>query len=288
MNSIGFVETPWQDLRYGARLLRLKPGFTIVAIASLALGIGANTAIFQLLDAVRLRMVPVRNPQELAEVRITDMTGARGSFNSPYPAVTNQIWERIRADQKVFSGMFAWSTDGFNLAKNGEVRNAQGLWVSGDFFRVLGVGPVLGRVFTPADDQRGCGSPGVVVSYRFWQREFAGDASAIGKKLTLDGHPLEVIGVTGASFFGLEIGRSFDVAIPICAEAIFDKFSRLDHDSFWWLTVMGRRRPGRRLERAAAQMAAMSPGIFEATLPANYPPVNVKNYLGFKLTALPA
>jgi putative ABC transport system permease protein len=203
-------------------------------------------------------------------------------------AGTNQIWERIKADQKVFSGMFAWSTDGFNLAQNGEVRSAQGLWVSGDFFRVLGVGPFLGRMFTPADDQRGCGSPGVVVSYRFWQREFAGDASAIGKKLTLDGHPLDVIGVTEASFFGLEIGRSFDVAVPICSEAIFDKFSRLDHDSFWWLTVMGRLKPGWRLERAAAQMAAMSSGIFEATLPPNYPPVNVKDYLGFKLTALPA
>jgi putative ABC transport system permease protein len=287
MNSIG-LETLWQDLRYGARLLRLKPGFTIVAIASLALGIGANTAIFQLLDAVRLRTLPVHSPQELAEVRITDMTGARGSFSSPYPTVTNQVWERIRTDQKVFSGMLAWSTDGFNLAQNGEARNAQGLWVSGDFFRVLGVSPVLGRVFTAADDQRGCGSPGVVLSYRFWQREFAGDASAIGKKLTLDGHPLEVIGVTPASFFGLEIGRSFDLAVPICSEAIFDKFSRLDHESFWWLTVMGRLRPGWKLERAAAQLATISPGIFEATLPPNYPPLNVKNYLGFKLTALPA
>src|SRR5438552_9820792 len=102
MNTIGFIETLWQDVRFGARLLRLNPGFAVVAIASLALGIGANTAIFQLIDAVRLRTLPVKNPQELAEVRISNVRELRGSTNSAYAAATNSIWERIRDQQQAF------------------------------------------------------------------------------------------------------------------------------------------------------------------------------------------
>ena len=115
MNTMGFLETVWQDVRYGARLLRLNPGFAVVAILSLALGIGANTAIFQLLDAVRLRTLPVPDAHELANVRIVDMKGARGNFNTWRPAVTNPIWERIRDVQKPFSGVFAWATATFDL-----------------------------------------------------------------------------------------------------------------------------------------------------------------------------
>lgn len=187
MNVIGDL---WQDLRYGLRMLRRNPGFTLVAVLSLALGIGANTAIFQLLDAVRLRTLPVKDPQELAEVRITDMTGTRGSFSSWHDTVTNPLWEQIRDRQQPFSGIFAWGTNTLNMAAGGEARYAQVLWVSGDFFNVLGVRPILGRVLTPADDRRGCGSPGAVISYSFWQRELGGDASVIGRKLTLKGHPL--------------------------------------------------------------------------------------------------
>src|SRR4051812_32311277 len=115
----------WQDLRYGVRTLLKSPGFAAVAVLSLALGIGANTAIFQLLDAVRLKSLPVSAPQELAEVRITDMTHARGNFNSPYSAVTNPIWEQIRDQQRVFAGIGAWGSVGFNLAQGGEARIAR-------------------------------------------------------------------------------------------------------------------------------------------------------------------
>jgi len=160
MSSLGFAGTIWQDLRYGARLLRLNPVFTLVATLSLALGIGANTAIFQLLDAVRLRTLPVKNPQELAEVKIADRSWGSGSFSSRHAEITNPMWELIRKQQQAFSGIFAWSNETFNLARGGQARNAEGLWVSGDAFNVLGVPPVLGRVFTAADDRRGCGSPG--------------------------------------------------------------------------------------------------------------------------------
>jgi putative ABC transport system permease protein len=279
----------FHDLRFGARMLLKNKGFATVAVLSLALGIGANTAIFQLLDAVRLRTLPVKAPQELADVRIADMTGARGNFSSPHPTVTNPIWEQIRDRQQAFSGVLAWSADSFNLSPGGEVRFAQALWVSGDFFNVLGVRPALGRLFTAADDERGCGAPGVVISHRFWEREYGRDANVIGRNLTLNDRPLEIIGVTPAGFFGLEVGRYFDVAAPICAEAVIrGDNNRLASGTSWWLTVMGRLRPGWSPEQATAHLQAISPSLFEATLPANYPPVNVKNYLGFKLAAATA
>ena len=120
----------------------------------------------------------------------------------------------------MFSGVLAWGSNGFGLAPPGEGRLAQGLFVSGDFFQVLGVRPLMGRVFTAADDRRGCGLPGAVISYAFWQRELGGDPSPIGRKLTLNYHPVEIIGVTPPGFFGLEVGRSYDVAVPICSQAV--------------------------------------------------------------------
>jgi len=278
-----------QDLRFGIRMLVKNPGFTLVAIVSLALGIGANTSIFQLLNVVRLKALPVRAPQELVEVRPTDMSGTRGSKSTAYPSVTNPIWEQIRERQQAFSGVAAWGTNDFNLAQGGEVRLAKALWVSGDFFNVLGVQPVLGRVFSTTDDQRGCSSPGVVISHSFWQREYGGEASVIGRKLTLADHPFEIVGVTPQNFFGLEVGKTFDVAVPICADAVFSgKNNRLDSGTNWWLMVTGRLKPGWTLEQAGAHLQTMSPSLFQQTLPANYPPVSVKDYLAMKLEAAPA
>ncbi len=278
-----------QDLGYGLRMLRNNLGFTTVAVLSLALGIGANTAIFQLLDVVRLRTVPVKEPQQLAMVQLADRTGWRGSQATVYPALTNPIWERFRDSQDAFSGVLAWGNNEFNLAPGGEVRLARGLFVSGDFFRVLGVVALKGRVLAAADDRRGCGLPGAVISYSFWQREFGGDASVIGRKLTLNYQPVEVIGVTPGGFFGLEIGRSYDVAVPVCSqEILWSEGHWLDAGTVWWLTVMGRLKPGWTLEKANAQLRASSPAVFRTTLPANYPAANVKDYLKFKLAAVPA
>src|SRR5262249_48714226 len=140
MNTMALVEHAWRDLRYGLRLLRLSPGFALVAIVSLALGVGANAAIFQLLDGVRLRSLPVTRPWELAEVRIADQTAGRtGSFAGRRPMLTNPLWEQIRDRQEGFASMFAWGTSLFNLAGGGESRPAFGLWVSGDYFRALEV-----------------------------------------------------------------------------------------------------------------------------------------------------
>ena len=285
-----WAETLWQDLRFGLRMLRKNPGFAAVALLSLALGIGANTAIFQLLDAVRLRMLPVTNPQELAEVHLTNRHGRMGSFFNWHSMLTNALWEQIRDHQQAFSGVLAWAPDNFNLAPRGEVHLVPGIWVSGDFFNVLGVRPILGRTFSAADDQRGCGSgSGVVVSYAFWQRELGGDASAIGLKLIIDYHPVEVLGVTPENFFGLDVGSSFDLALPICAQPVLGgEDNYLDTRYDWWLTLMGRLRPGWTLEKATAHLGSISPGIFEATLPPGYDADHIKKYLAFKLAAYPA
>jgi len=279
-----FVEGLWQDLRFGARLLASSPMFTAAAILSLALGIGANTAIFQLLDAIRLRALPVKNPHEIAAVQIAERNGATGDFVTRYPELTNPMWEQIRAQQQGFQGIFAWGPTSFNISPGGEVHSIQGMWVSGEFFGVLGVEPERGRLLSTADDRPGCASSAVVISNSFWQREYGGSHSAIGKTLLLEKHPLEIVGVTPASFYGVEVGRDFDVAVPLCAEPVIrGEDSVLNHRDGWWLTVLGRLKPGWTVEKASAQLRAVSPGIFEATAPGNFDAEATKHFLGYKL-----
>jgi predicted permease len=284
------VHALWQDLRYGARQLRLASAFTTVATLSLALGIGANTAIFQLLDAVRLRALPVRAPGELLEIRITNTADGRtGSFRGRRSQLTQPLWEQLQAGQQGFSGTVAWGTGVFDLAAGGEARYAQGIWVSGDFFHVLGVPAALGRVFSAADDQIGCGSPGAVLGNAFWQRQYGGDVSVVGRTLQLDGHPFEIVGVASPRFFGLEVGRRFDVAIPLCSEAVLrGEHSGIGKTDVWWLGAIGRLKPGWSARQAAEQLAALSPGVFRATLSRSYAPDDARNYLAFKLDASPA
>lgn len=277
----------FNDLIFGLRMLRKNPAFTAVAVLSLALGIGANTAIFQLLNAVRLKNLPLRNPQELAQIRLreSDVPLTRGNKGSMrYAPVTNPLWEQIRDRQEAFSGISAFGFAGFNLAQGGEVRPARGLWVSGDFFNVIGVQPFLGRLFSAADDTRGCSAPGVVISHGFWQSEFGGVPDVVGRKLNLSDHQLQVIGVTPPDFFGLEVGKSFDVAVPICADAVFaGANNRLDSGINWWLMVNGRLKPGWTIAQANAQLTSISESMFQKTLPSNYPPESVNNYLNSKL-----
>ena len=140
------MSTIGRDLRYGFRVLRLSPGFTFVAILTLALGIGANTAIFQLIDAIRLRTIPVQNPEELAIAKIADRHWGSGNFQGRYSDITFPMWEQIRKRQGSFSAISAWGTEPFNLATGGEAHYAKGIWVSGDFFNVLAVHPFLGRL----------------------------------------------------------------------------------------------------------------------------------------------
>jgi len=289
MNTVTLVDGAWRDLKYGARLLRLNPAFAVVAILSLALGIGANTAIFQLLDAVRIRTLPVKSPEELLEIRIADPVGGRtGQFSGRRPSLTNPLWEQIRDRQQVFAEVFAWNGVGFDLTTSGEARTAQGLWVSGDFFKGLGVPSLVGRTLTADDDRRGCAAPPAVLGYGFWQREYGGDPSIVGRTITLDGHPFGIVGVTPASFFGVEVGRAFDVAVPLCAEPISrGARTALDKKNVWFLGAMGRLNAGVTIEQARAQLQSISAPIFQATLP-DYRAEDARHYLEFKVGAYPA
>jgi len=281
------VEGLSRDLRYASRVLRKSPAFTLVAVLSLALGIGANTAIFQLVDAVRLRMLPVKNPDQLVQVRLTSMNKVRGSRNG-LNTLTYPIWNEIRGRQQALSEIFAWSTSAYDLATAGEPRFIQGMVVSGGFFSALGLEPKLGRLFQEADDTPGCGFPGVVISYTFWQREYGGLPGAIGSKLTLNRHPVEIIGVTSPGFFGMVVGRSFDVAVPVCTQGALLGTDLQSLGTTWWMTVMGRVKPGWNVARASAYFKSLSPSVFQVSLPANYPPVSVVDYVALQLVADPA
>ncbi len=277
------------DLRFGLRQLRLNPLFTAVAVLSLALGIGANTAIFQLIDAIRLRTLPVANPQELAYLDFAKGSRRAGWWSSRSANFTYKQWDSVRQHQEAFSSTIAWSATRFNLSREGKARYAEGLFVSGDFFRVLGVPAIVGRTFTADDDRPGCGPAGAVLGYSFWQSEFAGDPALAGRTVRLDGHVFPVIGVAAPGFFGVDVGYRFDVAIPLCADPLFwgPGKDRIPSATAWWLSIMGRLKPGWTVERANAQMQAVSPAIMRDTLPPSYRADMAKEYLASKLTVTP-
>jgi len=275
-----------RDIRIGVRGLGRSPGFTIVALLTLALGIGANTAIFQLVDALRLRSLPVKDPHQLALIQLADRKGWRGSQVRPWPTLTNPQWEYFRDHQEIFSGVLAWSSNTFGLGA--DPRPVRGIFVNGDFFRVLGVVPERGRFFTAREDRRGCGVPGAVISHAFWQDEFAGDVAILGRKIILNQQAVEVVGVTGPEFTGLEVGAGFDVAVPICAQAVlWNAGNWLDEGAIWWLTVMGRDTGGQDLRTINTRLRASSSALFEATLSAKYPRENAADYLKMTLRATP-
>jgi predicted permease len=271
------------DLRDAVRALRATPIVTAVAVLSLALGIGANTAIFSLINALMLRSLPVREPQRLVQVLSAEKR----------PSWSNPLWEEIRdRDKQIFDGAFAYSTPRFNLAGGGETRFVNGIMASGEYFEVLGVPAILGRTFTPADDVRG-GSPDgpvAVVSYSFWQRQFGGAADAIGRTIALDRVQFTIIGVTAPEFTGVDQGNSFDVAVPLGAEPLIRgaKESAMDQRTWWWLRIIARLKDGDSLEHALVALRTVQPQIREATLPQNSRPENVARYLQDPFSLRPA
>jgi putative ABC transport system permease protein len=282
--GVSFIETLLQDIRFSLRLLRKTPAITGVALLSLALGIGANTAIFSLIDTVMLRMLPVPRPEELMQVRMVN-PGSDGEGN---PVFTNPIWEQLRDRQDVFSGVFAWSGVRFDMAQGGAVHYANGIWVSGDYFNGLELRPAAGRLISSSDDQRGCAGV-AVLSYGFWQERYGGAASAVGSIISLNRHPFEVVGVSSPGFSGMDVGDKFDVALPICATRIFDgKESRLDHRSWWWLSVGGRVKPGITSGQLKAHLSVLSPRVFSDSVPQRYAPKDQQRFTKQLLVTVPA
>ena len=272
-----WVDDVVQDVRYSIRILLRSPAFAAVAVLSLALGIGANTAIFSIVNSLLLRSLPVRAPEQLVILE-------GGSW-------TNPIWEQIRDHHaNLLAGAAAWGQDEFDLASGGVSDRVDGIWASGSYFDVLGVPPVLGRTFQPDDDRRGGGPAGAVavISYRFWQRHYGGAADVIGRSLMINRVAFTVIGVTGPGFVGPVVGRAYDVAVPIGAEPLVrGKESFLDGRSTWWLDVIGRLKPDQTIEQATKALRAAQPEIRQATLPA-WDAQALKEYLGTPFVLQPA
>ena len=276
------VSSLGRDLKFAIRQLRQTPIVSTVALLSLALGIGANVAIFSLVNALMLKPLPVHEPDRLAIIGLD-------APNIVNTSLTNPQWEFIRDHQHTLVSVAAYGNPRFNLASGGQTRNAQGLFVSGGFFEALGVTSHLGRLLTPADDRRGGGEHGpvAVLSYGFWQREYGGRPDVVGQTINLDGHPFEIIGVSQRDFRGVQIGRAFDIAVPLATEPIIrGKETQLDRRSSWWLTVIGRMPSGQTLEQAKARLRDIQGPLREATMPLDWPADAQKEYLNEPITLL--
>ena len=274
------ADTLIRDVRYGVRLLGRHPGVSAAAILSLALGIGANTAVFTVTNALMLRTLPVPAPGRLVQLLVGD---AHTTWTYP-------LWSDLRAHADRLGGVFAWSVDRFDLSQGGTVEPADGLRVSGGFFDALGVAPVVGRGFTPQDDLRGGGADGAVavISYAFWQRRFGGAPDVVGRPLSIDRVPFTIVGVTPAAFTGPDVGTSYDVAVPIGASPQLDGRDRLDERGHWWLHVMARLPPGRTVAAEAAALDGLQPALRAATLPTGQPSAIQARYLQQPMQVVPA
>jgi putative ABC transport system permease protein len=248
-----------QDLRYALRMLRRSPGFTAVVVLILALGLGANTAIFTLINVAMLKSLPVSRPDELVML-ITNTRGTsknQGSFS-------HALWEQIRDRQDIFTAVSVYGSTGVDLDAGGEARSAALGLVSSDFFSVLGVRMALGRTIADADDQPGCSSV-AVITHAYWQSEFGGSADVIGKSIAVSGQPFQIVGVTEPAFFGIQYGYYTPIWAPHCAGTIIRGAGA--YSGGGW--VIGRLKPGFTLEQTRARLAALAPAILDATVPAN-------------------
>jgi predicted permease len=229
-----------QDLRYGFRSLSKSPGFTLAAALTIALGIGANTAVFSLLDAVLLRSLPVENPKELIFLEASGSAGRSGA--PPYP-----YFSRLRSETRTLSGLAAFSVDEGRFEIDGRPEQVMGQVASENYFSLLGIKPLLGRVFS-AEDAR-LNPPVAVISERYWRRRFGADPAVIGKTIRSGAGPLVIVGVTPAAFFGLQPGTYVDITIPISSEGTLVK----DATALWLHGIVGRLKSGSSLDQARAE-----------------------------------
>jgi hypothetical protein len=259
-----FLDGPWQDCRLAVRSLQTARTVSIVAILSLALGIGANAAIFSVVDTVLLQTLPVKNPEQLALVADPAAPGQL-SYMWSY-----SVWDQIRRRPHLFEGSFAYFTTRFNLAAGGEAEMVDAYCVSGSFFRVLGIDAALGRTLSDEDDQRG-GSPAAgpvaMIGYGFWQTHFGG-ADVLGRNITVDGQRFTIVGVLPRTFSGPVVGRRSDVVIPV---ANVPRQGMLKNSGVNWLVIMARLKPGQSREAAAVGLRAEQNSIREGAVLARMP-----------------
>jgi putative ABC transport system permease protein len=258
------IERFWQDLRYALRGMRRSPGFAAAAVLSLALGIGANTAIFSLVDTLLLRPLPVAQPQQLVEF-LTHYPG-----DPPGNAFSWQSYERFRNHNHVFSGITGESSSRFTVQGDGlEPESVDGEYVIGNYFQMLGVKPAIGRLITPEDDRLGQ-APVAVVSWSWWQSRFDLDPAIAGKRMVLGGLPVTIIGVAPRSFFGLRVGAQPSIWAPLQVKWTADPQSR---SSIGGLRLVARLKAHVSIERARAEMAVLFRWTLEERIRASRDPV---------------
>ena len=246
------------DVRLAVRMLRRAPGFTAVVALTLALGIGANAAIFGVVNGLLLRPLPIADPHRLVTISSDRAISGGQSFGVP---LTFAMWQELQTHASRFDGAFAWTPARFDLAEKGERQPAAGIFVSGGYFTTLGIVPVRGRALSAADDRPGGGPDGevAVISHSLWQRRFAGSDAAIGAPLFVDGVTVTIIGVTPREFLGLDVGNPFDVALPLASEPVIGRSSSALPTAP--LLVMLRLKPGQSLAAATTALRDLQPHL---------------------------
>jgi putative ABC transport system permease protein len=270
----GMFTTDWRD---AWRSLRATPMVSAFAVISLALGIGGVTALFSILNSLALKPLPVHKPAELAILAVDSWT--------------NPIWESIKARRHAFAAdAFGWATVRFNVSSTAATDMVEGLYASGGMFEVLGVPAALGRTFTVRDDARGGGPDGpvAVISYAMWQRRYGGARDVLGRTISIERVPFTIVGVTPKEFFGPDVGRSFDVAVPLGTERLIRRDdSALDARLSWWMNIMVRLKPGQTADQATGVLRSLQPDIREETMPAGREDMR-RGYLTEPFTLVPS
>jgi predicted permease len=271
-----------QDARYALRSLRSNRAVAALIVVLLALGIGASTAIFSIGYALLLRALPVKDPGGLVCLKVGNFMSwgwYEGADENGVTLTYNQ-WKELAAHQDVLANPFAYADATFDVTLNGEIKETQGAFSSGDAFRALGTGAIAGRTFGPEDERDAAAAPVAVISYPLWRRAFSEDPATIGRTLFVEGKPFTIVGVTPPRFFGLNVGRSADVYLPLAAEPYLrEKDSVLPDPLHYWLLAFGRLRPGVTMEQAQSRLAALAPFAMRATLPSALPFKEQPRYL---------
>ncbi|HYY72784.1 MAG TPA: ABC transporter permease, partial [Candidatus Bathyarchaeia archaeon] len=284
---VNWIQDLVQDIRYGLRMLRKSPGFTVVAVLTLALGIGANTAIFGVLDSLVLRDLPVPHPEQL--VRFGAHTPGAG-----YASVSLPMFEDIMRDQNVFSAAFAMGGGSLvNVEANGQLSRAHINCVTGSYYSVLGAVPEIGRLLEPTDVDLNAGHPTLVavLGHDFWERQYGGAKNIIGQTLKIEGQPFTIIGVTRKEFAGTSVDMKDDIVVPLNTEPLIDGTGdvqkRLQRRDILWLDPLGRLKPGVTVDQARAELDSLWPAIRQDAAPVQQTPEERAIFLSLQFTVKP-
>ena len=282
------MHTLLQDVRYGLRMLAKNPGFTLIAILTLALGIGANTAIFSLMNQVLLRRLPVRHPEELVVLKSPGPKhGHVWSDGDDSEIFSYPLYKGLAKNATVFDGVLARYPFSASIASHGQTNRGTGELVTGNYFQVLGVQPAFGRVLSPADDDVQGAHPVLVLSHAYWTRDFGGDSGVLNQTILVNNTEMTIVGVAQAGFAGIQVGQMPDIFVPVTMKGQMTPIRNgLDdwNDSF--LAVLARRKPGVSLEQAQTGINVDYPGLLEqqaATLKLRADGKDKKEFLGKKM-----